>query len=83
MGRCSAALFLAVLAGSRVLAAQADPAILRYAVPQLHCSQFLETSLTTIVTQSGRRSREQTVERRGVWQFRAKAENTGVALTGL
>ena len=82
MGRRSAALFLAVLAGFRVLAAQANPASLRYAVPQLQCAQFLETSLTTIVTQTGRRSREQTVERRGVWQFRAEAENTGVALTG-
>jgi hypothetical protein len=82
VGRGSATLFLAALASSRVLAAQADPTTLRYAVPQLACAQFLETSLTTIVTRTGRRSREQTVERRGVWQFRAESANTGVALTG-
>ena len=82
MGGRSAALFLAVLAGPRVLAAQADLATLRYAVPQLQCAQFSEASLTTIVTQTGRRSREQTVERRGVWQFRAETVNTGVGLTG-
>jgi hypothetical protein len=82
VGRRFAALFLAALAGSRALAAQADPATLRYAVPQLACAQFLETSLTTIVTRTGRQSREQTVERKGVWQFRAEPTNTGVGLTG-
>lgn len=82
MGHRSAALFVAVLAGPRALAAQADPATPRYAVPQLQCAQFSETSLTTIVTQTGRQSREQTVERRGVWQFRAEPANNGVALTG-
>ena len=82
MGRRSAALFVAVLAGPGVVVAQAGPAALRYAAPQLQCAQFLETSLTTIVTHTSRRNREQTVERRGVWQFRAEAENGGVALTG-
>jgi hypothetical protein len=82
VARRPAALLLMALAGPGFLGAQTDHPNLGYAVPQLQCAQFLETSRTTIVTQSGRRSREQTVERRAVWQFRAEPADTGVALTG-
>ena len=82
MARRPAALLLMALAGPGFLGAQTDHPTLGYAGPQLQCAQFLETSQTSIVTQTGRQSREQTIERRAVWQFRAQPANTGVALTG-
>jgi hypothetical protein len=67
---------------SSSLAAQDTQSALRYRPEQLHCSRFREIAESRIQTQSGRRDREQTAGRSGVWQFRAKAGNGEVALEG-
>ncbi|HEU4682765.1 MAG TPA: hypothetical protein VFS51_13585 [Gemmatimonadales bacterium] len=54
----------------------------RYTAKQLHCAQFLETGHSTIQTETARRVRRQTSERRGVWQFRALPAADAIALEG-
>ena len=75
------AILAAALIAARPVPGQVD-APPRYSVSQLECSQFIETSHTTVTTQTGRQSREQTAGRRGVWRFRAQAEKNDLALEG-
>src|SRR5215211_7518412 len=63
------------------LSAQVD-ATPSYRTSQLECSQFVETSHNTITTQTGRRSREQTAGRRGVWRFRVQPGKSALVLEG-
>jgi hypothetical protein len=53
-----------------------------YTANQLNCAGFLETVSSEIVTEAAGRTRRQTSDRRGVWQFRAAPSNDGVALEG-
>jgi hypothetical protein len=53
-----------------------------YTASQLNCSRFLETVGSEILTEAAGRSRRQTSDRRGVWQFRAAPWTDGVALEG-
>jgi hypothetical protein len=57
-----------------------DP--VRYTAEQLDCAQFLETSESKILTQSGGRDREQAAGRRGVWRFRARPAAADLELEG-
>jgi hypothetical protein len=54
----------------------------RYTAKQLHCARFLETSHSTIQTETARRVRRQSSERRGLWQFRALPVADTIALEG-
>jgi len=53
-----------------------------YTANQLDCARFLETVVSEILTQAAGRTRRQTSDRRGIWQFRAAPSNTDVALEG-
>jgi len=53
-----------------------------YTANQLDCARFLETVASDILTEAAGRTRRQTSDRRGVWQFRAAPSNDGVALEG-
>jgi hypothetical protein len=53
-----------------------------YTASQLNCSRFLETVGSEILTEAAGRSRRQTSDRRGVWQFRAAPSTDGVTLEG-
>jgi hypothetical protein len=81
VGRRQLAVLAAALIAAHPASAQVG-ATPRYSASQLDCSQFIETSHTTITTQTGRRSREQSAGRRGVWRFRAQPEQGDVALEG-
>jgi hypothetical protein len=54
----------------------------RYTANQLHCAQFLEIGHSTIQTETARRVRHQTSERKGVWRFRALPSADAIALEG-
>jgi hypothetical protein len=54
----------------------------RYSATQLNCARFLESAESSIQTQFGGRSREQTSGRRGVWRFRATSSDNEVVLEG-
>jgi len=54
----------------------------RYTAKQLDCARFLESGESTIQTETGGRRRQQTSERRAVWQFRASPSKEGIALEG-
>jgi hypothetical protein len=79
--RQRAVLVLALVA-SPGLSAQTEAVTLRYRASQLNCARFLETAESTILTQSGRSTQEQTSGRTGVWQFRAAPSDQDVALEG-
>ena len=81
MGRCQIPVLAVALLSAGSLSAQVD-AVPTYRTSQLECSQFVETSNTRISTQTGRRSREQTAGRRGVWRFRAQPGKGDLALEG-
>jgi hypothetical protein len=53
-----------------------------YTANQLNCTRFLETVASNILTEAAGRTRRQTSDRRGVWQFRAAPSNEDVALEG-
>ncbi len=53
-----------------------------YSAGQLNCTRFDEASRSIILTQAGRRDREQRSGRNGVWRFRAKADGGRLALEG-
>lgn len=83
MSRChGAALALAALVTASRANAQTEAIAVRYSATQLNCARFLETAESDIISQSGRRGREQTSGRRGVWQFRASSSNEDIALEG-
>ncbi|HEX2219493.1 MAG TPA: hypothetical protein VHG35_11870 [Gemmatimonadales bacterium] len=52
----------------------------RYAAAQLHCARFVETSRSEIETETARGAVNATVEREGIWSFRARDTTGGVAL---
>jgi hypothetical protein len=54
----------------------------RYTANQLNCAGFLETVSSEILTEAAGRTRRQTSDRRGVWQFRAAPSKDDVALEG-
>jgi hypothetical protein len=81
MGRCQIPVLAVALLSAGSLSAQVDVTP-SYRTSQLECSQFVETSHTTITTRTGRRSREQTAGRRGVWRFRAQPEKSDLTLEG-
>ena len=56
--------------------------VVRYTANQLNCAKFLETVTSEILTVAGGRTRHQTADRRGVWQFRTAPSNDGVLLEG-
>jgi hypothetical protein len=53
-----------------------------YTAKQLDCASFLETVTSDILTDAGGRTRRQTADRRGVWQFRAAPSHDDVMLEG-
>jgi len=81
MARRPLALLSTALLAASSLSAQLEvtPA---YRADQLECAQFIETSHTVSTTQTGRRPREQTAGRRGIWRFRANPERADLALEG-
>ena len=62
---------LACLAWPSVVQAQGSSLPL-YRATQLHCARFSETSRSEVETETGRGSVEATVDRSGVWSFRAR-----------
>jgi hypothetical protein len=52
----------------------------QYAAAQLHCARFLETSRSEIETETPRGAVGATVERDGIWSFRARDTSGGVAI---
>jgi hypothetical protein len=57
-------------------------AVVGYTANQLDCARFLETVSSEILTEAAGRTRRQTSDRRGVWQFRAAPSNDDVTLEG-
>ncbi|HEU5303585.1 MAG TPA: hypothetical protein VFU40_02980 [Gemmatimonadales bacterium] len=58
----------------------AQDSAVAYAARQLQCARFQENGESDIQTESAGRVRNQTSERRGLWQFRAAPSNAGIAL---
>ena len=54
--------------------------VVAYTASQLQCARFEETSRSTIQTETARRTRSQTSERRGLWQFRAAPSKSAISL---
>ena len=65
-----------VLLGDSPLSAQS----LGYAASQLQCARFLETSRSEVQTEMARGAVDATLERDGIWSFRARDTTGGVAL---
>jgi hypothetical protein len=75
-------LTMALLTGMVSPAKPGQESAVGYTANQLDCSRFLETVASEIVTEAGGRTRHQTADRRGVWQFRAAPSNDDVGLEG-
>lgn len=54
--------------------------VVAYTAGQLQCARFQETSQSTIQTQTAGRTRSQTSERRGLWQFRAAPSKAAISV---
>jgi hypothetical protein len=80
--RQRALLAVALLSPTPHLWGQASDPAPTYSPKQLECAQFIETAHSTVTAQSGGRGREQTIGRRGVWQFRAVPSKDDIALEG-
>jgi hypothetical protein len=78
--KCSALLAAVALVWLPVHTGQ-DWAV-RYTAKQLDCARFLESGESSIQTETGGRRRQQTSERRAVWQFRASPSKEEIALEG-
>jgi hypothetical protein len=74
-----AAVTVLIIAGPS--AATQQPAI-AYAAIQLNCARFVEVGESRILTEAGGRTRRQTSNRRGTWQFRAVQADTNLVLEG-
>lgn len=74
-------LFALALASQRVLQAQ-TPQSPAYSAAQLDCARFVESSRSEVETQTAQGSVKATVERNGVWSFRARDSSGGVVLEG-
>ena len=75
-------LTMALLPGTLPPAKPWQESAVGYTVDQLNCARFLETVASKILTQAAGRTRRQTSDQRGVWQFRAAPANADVALEG-
>ena len=75
-------LTMTLLPGTLPPATSSQEWAVSYTAKQLHCARFLETVASEILTEAGGRTRRQTADRRGVWQFRAAPSNDDVALEG-
>ena len=73
---------IAVLLTAFASAREGQDWVVAYAPQQLQCARFLEAGESTIQTESARRIRNQTSERRGSWQFRATRSGDRIALEG-
>jgi hypothetical protein len=51
-----------------------------YSAPQLHCARFLESARSEVRTEMARGGVDATLERDGIWSFRARDTAGGVAL---
>jgi hypothetical protein len=71
-----AALGMALLSGPTVLSGQAP----HYSATQLHCARFLESARSEVRTETARGGVEATLEREGIWSFRAGDTVGGVSL---
>lgn len=60
--------------------APAPASAARYSAAQLHCARFVETSRSEIETETARGAVNATVQREGIWSFRARDTSGGVAL---
>ena len=65
-----------LLFGPPLLAAQAP----RYSAPQLDCARFQETSRSEVRTEMARGEVDATLQRDGLWSFRARDTTGGVAI---
>lgn len=54
--------------------------VVAYSHTQLQCARFHETGQSSIHTESAGRTRDQTSERRALWQFRAAPGQSGITL---
>jgi hypothetical protein len=71
---------MTLVASTTALSAQTSPSHPRYSAAQLHCARFLETSHSEIQTETARGAVDATMEREGIWSFRARDTAGGVAL---
>ena len=53
---------------------------LRYAASQLQCARFLETSRSEVQTEMAGGAVDATLERDGIWSFRARDTAGGISL---
>jgi hypothetical protein len=74
--RSLAALGVTLVLGSVPLGAQAP----QYLVSQLDCARFQETSRSEVRTEMARGAVDATLERDGIWSFRARDTTGGLAL---
>jgi hypothetical protein len=77
----SRSVLIVLLAGAS-LGAQGAEVFPRYQPEQLHCSRFVESSESRILTQTGNRDRKQTAGRTGLWQFSTRGAPDGLELEG-
>jgi hypothetical protein len=70
---------LALLSPSHATGQATAPA---YSAHQLNCARFLDINESKILTEAGGRTRRQTSQRRGTWQFRASSAGTDNLLEG-
>lgn len=75
-------LAMALLPGAFPSAKRWQESAVGYTADQLDCARFLETVSSEILTEAAGRTRRQTSDRRGVWQFRAAPSNDDVTLEG-
>jgi hypothetical protein len=75
-------LTMAPLPGTLPPAKPAQEWAVAYTANQLDCARFLESVASEILTEAAGRTRRQTADRRGVWQFRAAPSNNEVSLEG-
>jgi hypothetical protein len=75
-------LTMTIVTGTISPAKPSQESAVGYTANQLDCSRFLETVASEILTEAAGRTRRQTADRRGVWQFRAAPSNDDVELEG-
>ena len=76
--RSLAALGVTLVASPAVLAGQAP----HYSASQLHCARFREHARSEVRTEMARGGVDATLERGGIWSFRARDTAGGVSLEG-
>jgi hypothetical protein len=71
---------IAVLGPASAIAGPFQDWVVAYSPIQLQCARFREAGESSIYTESGGRIRNQTSQRRGLWQFRTSPGKSGIAL---